>query len=522
MLPFEWSLSFFMQVGIILLALIGLATVLNGCWRLGRFIYLFSTQQRLLSEEEISKHKDKVIGVADQKAKELVNSRMQNIWFSLSSVAWTDPAYLKKEGFQLIRDIAAVYYPSSNTPEMEVTIIELLHLNERISQKLRVLFDPFKPLHQISVADIFSARDLFERTKSVMEMKGLKRGRRLAGRVWQGLNVLRPQYWVGRLLYKGASEMIGRKLLVSAFRIIGAESIQVYRASSMANRDFDFDDIDADETSQEKKVEDAEESFKNINDPLVEQELKGEEEMAQQAGGSEVEKRGRLNEMLTQTLNRFFEGSLNVWDRLSKPDPIIASYQKQGNDVKTLKDIQTLPVEVMDKTCDGYIKKGSWYSAAEGAATGLGGALTMAADAVSLLALQLRTIQQIGYCFGFDVRKPDERMFAAKLLAEAYNHPSKKEKEAVIKEMRLAANLIRGKTPLGLLQRRLFVQGTSRIAQKIGLRLGGRKTAQLIPIIGMVAGGVINKKVTHDIAVIAKEVYHDRLINQRGEQTDNP
>jgi hypothetical protein len=85
-----------------------------------------------------------------------------------------------------------------------------------------------------------------------------------------------------------------------------------------------------------------------------------------------------------------------------------------------------------------------------------------------------------------------------------------KERSALLNEMRFASNLLRGKTPLFVLRTRLFQAGLSKAAQKIGIRMGGRKVSQFIPLLGAVSGGVINKRVTKDIATIAKEVYRER------------
>ena len=79
-------------------------------------------------------------------------------------------------------------------------------------------------------------------------------------------------------------------------------------------------------------------------------------------------------------------------------------------------------------------------------------------------------------------------------------------------EMRTAASLLAGQTPFRLLQKRLFVQGFAKAAQKIGIRMGGRKAVQFVPILGSLAGGTINQKVTYDIACVARDVYRERFL----------
>ncbi|MBZ0257565.1 EcsC family protein [bacterium] len=189
--------------------------------------------------------------------------------------------------------------------------------------------------------------------------------------------------------------------------------------------------------------------------------------------------------------------------------------------IETLEHIQRLPSEQIEATAKRFRKQGEWLSAAEGVATGAGGFLLMGVDAASLLALQLRTIQQIGYCYGFDVTQPEEKIFAVKLLVEGYTHPMRQDRRTILEEMRAAAKLMKTNSPLGLLQKRMFVQGLTKAAQKIGISLGGRKTAQVLPFIGAAVGGVMNKQITKDIANIAQDVYRDRLQQLKDETNKN-
>jgi len=519
-IPMPWLLFAVMA----LFAALGVYIAVRSVWNFARLLYLLRPGAKISSLADLESKISRRITLADRKAQERIDEKVRQVTRSLKKTSWMNPVHLKDECYQLVCDVAQVYYPTSLHPELEVTIVELLHLNERISKELNVLIAPLKPLHQVSVANILTAKDLFDKTHEIVEKKGMRAGRRIASGVWTAINALNPQYWINKAIFKGASEAVGRKILASAYRIVGAEAMRVYRSSTTFNLDAaltleDEEAIIASVPEPEPVAESAHEIDAAAVESEIEMEMDKESDMDQTNPQAEEQnsKKARFTQIAVQTFSKFIEGSLTLWDKLSRPDSVIAAYHKKNPGVETLSSIQTLPIEAIDKMSSRYIHKGAWLSAAEGTITGFGGMFTIAADAVSLLALQLRAIQQVGYCHGFDVSRPDEKIFAVKLLAEAYCHPATGERKALLKEMRMAADLLTGKSPLGYLQKQLFLKGTSQIAQKIGLRLGGEKTAQVVPFLGAAVGGIINRKITKDVALIAQDVYRERLLKLRGE-----
>ncbi|MBN2329193.1 MAG: EcsC family protein [Candidatus Omnitrophica bacterium] len=505
--------------------------MLKKCWHGIRFL-LFLMRGGALPPKEESLSQEETLSTMDENAQALLNGRMREVWYSFSPVQWLDLKILQSDCRTLVQQIAGIYFPEAKQPELEVTLLELLQFNERIAHRLRLLLEEFPSFHRLTIANILEARSLLERTKQTIDKKGVQTSRRIASRIWTAINAINPNYWIQRFLFRGASEMIGRKVLTSVYRIVGVEAIRLYQASARQTHLKTLDEKDIiepeaimEEVIQEKSSESA--NLASEGDSRPENPDQKEEKMTQDQEwifpGEEndspenksKEDAEKLGSSITRVFSSFIEGSLHLWDKMVSLDKVIESFQTKGESVQCLSDIEKLPVESLDEAADGYIRKGRWATAAEGAATGFGGFLLLSADAVSLLALQLRTIQQIGYCYGFDVSRPEEKLFAAKLLAEAYNHPAGKEKDALKREMRMAAGMLGGKTPFGLLQKRLFVQGFSKIAQKIGLRFGSRKAAQFVPILGSAVGGIVNQQVTKDIANTAKEVYRDRLLEKK-------
>ena len=514
------SLPIYAWALLALFALAGVIFLSRYSWQWLRLFMLIRRGLKPLSDKEREGRLFSHLSDADRLAQELIDQRVKRIWRTVSKTHWFDLEHIRDDCFALIHDVAASYYPNSKKPEYEASLYEILLLSERVHREIKTLIAPISPLQKVSVRHLLQTKEIFERTQTVIDKRSVRAGRRLANALWTAVNVVNPQYWVSRAIYLGASEMAGRKALASIYRIVGVEAMKTYRSSSAIRPDEvmmqDFDNSLAqqpDESSIQPDVILPEKASPAYNqEDMTDIQIVETEEAMPTEWNNEQEEQSTLYENAAKTLSLFIEGSLHLWEKLASPAPILKRYSEQTSDVHVIKDIQRLPVEQIEAISKFYSKQGEWLSAAEGVATGAGGFLLMGVDAASLLALQLRTIQQIGYCYGFDVTQPEEKIFAVKLLVEGYTHPMRQDRRTLLEEMRAAAKLMKTNSPLGLLQKRMFVQGLTKAAQKIGISLGGRKTAQVLPFIGAVVGGVMNKKITKDIANIAQEVYRDRLL----------
>ncbi len=475
--------------------------------RIGRFYFIYSN---ILTAEKRDSRSFGYLSEADRKAQELIEAKTKETWRKFELSNWLDVQKVWDDSFRHIHNIAAVYHPESNKPEFEITVIELLRLNERINRRIIAILEPLTMLQQLSVNSLIETHTLINQANETIEKKGLKKGAGIASRIWQAVNAINPEYWIRRVLLQTASEVVYRKAMTSIYRIIGNEAIQVYRSSSAKPIV-----LEAMMEEEGKAREDNQQPTQAIEPEIIietERKRHDREFFAEQT-------QSRYNENLytriTKLVAQFFEGSLTLWKKLASPEPIIQYYQKQGHGIYTLQDIHTLPLDNVQIVTRRYRKSGEWLCAIEGAATGVGGFTMIAVDAVSLIALQLRTLQQIGFCYGFDMTQPEEKMFAVKLLVESYKHPSRKDRNAILTQMKWVSQLINGTSPLHVLQKQMFSNGIGKAVQIIGTKLGARKAAQLVPFIGAAVGGYLNKKVMKEIAEIADEVYRERFLSRQ-------
>ncbi len=516
------ALPVFVWIALAVLSACGLFFLCRFLWQWLKLFLLVRRGLRPLSQKERQSRLFAHLSDADRQAQELIDHKVKHIWRNASQTHWLDLKIIRHDCLVMVNEIAALYYPNSDQPEFEASLYEILLLSERVHREIKTLITPIEPLRKVSVKHLLQTKEIFEKTQSVIEKRSVRTGRRIANAVWTAVNALNPQYWVSRAVYVGASEMAGRKALASIYRIVGVEAMKTYRSTSTIRPDEKtVNEIDYITDTTQAESTTTRPPYKNdgVEPQLRDVQIVDSEEDMPPQEKPHADKQSSLYESSAKTLSRFIEGSLNLWEKLASPTPILKHYSKNHSGIQTIRDIQQLPVDEIDAAAKRYSKQGEWLSAAEGAATGAGGFILMGVDAASLIALQLRTIQQIGYCYGFDVTQSEEKIFAVKLLVEGYTHPMRQDRRTLIEEMRAAAKLMKTNSPLGLLQKRMFVQGLTKAAQKIGISLGGKKTAQALPFIGAAVGGVMNKKITKDIAKIAQEVYRDRLLQVQNKAT---
>ncbi|WP_339312562.1 EcsC family protein [Paenibacillus sp. FSL k6-2145] len=169
--------------------------------------------------------------------------------------------------------------------------------------------------------------------------------------------------------------------------------------------------------------------------------------------------------------------------------------------------VQNLPLQVLDQVADNITESRTKFAAAQGAATGFGGIVTIAADIPMVMGLSLKVLQEMALCYGYDPDEPLERIFIVKCLQ--FSSADIVGKKAIIEE--LAAYDDPDK-PIEVVSQ---MQGWREVFNSYSESFGWKKLFQLVPIAGMVFGSVSNKNTIRDVAEAGKMLYKKRLILQR-------
>jgi hypothetical protein len=218
---------------------------------------------------------------------------------------------------------------------------------------------------------------------------------------------------------------------------------------------------------------------------------------------------------------------------------IIEAYRKRGHTVDDLDDIRKLDLQVIDRVkpklglaytaaatvegaAAGFAVSGGELLATAGGVFGVGaggapGAATvigaMAADAVAVLLGTNRAVAHIAAYYGYDVDKPDERLFALAVLG--MGTATEMGKAAAYAEINKLVQMLARRAAWDQLRQNTVTRVVEQVFARIGIRITQRKLGQAVPIVGTVFGAGMNAKLFMSVTDDAERVYRERFLRER-------
>ncbi|RST77530.1 EcsC family protein [Siminovitchia acidinfaciens] len=178
-------------------------------------------------------------------------------------------------------------------------------------------------------------------------------------------------------------------------------------------------------------------------------------------------------------------------------------------DVRSLDDLDSLSIQEMDHAVSKLANNRKRLAVVQGASTGVGGIFTLSIDIPLLLGLQLKTLQDIAICYGYDPNDKKERMYIVKILQ--FVSSDIVGKEVILKQLSLI------ESPDQEQQREIIseLQGWREVVFTYRDQVGWKKLFQMIPVAGMVFGAFINRSAVKELAEAGKMLYRKRRIKER-------
>ncbi len=101
----------------------------------------------------------------DLQAYALIEAERQKVWKSLSTKTSISPGKIYQLVFELIREIARIYYPDSEHPEWQASVVDLLELNDRIIERVKTYLDefPLNTIKDLNIQDILRYKGYYDR-----------------------------------------------------------------------------------------------------------------------------------------------------------------------------------------------------------------------------------------------------------------------------------------------------------------------------------------------------------------------
>jgi hypothetical protein len=133
---------------------------------------------------------------------------------------------------ELIQQIAAVYHPEDERPELHASLSELISLQTRISVRLQALLEtlPLRAVKDVELETILYYHQVYKQFTGHPTYLFLKRHHldKIARWSWMVKNIASPWYWGYRAAYYGGKEMLARYFLARMATIVGVEAIRLY------------------------------------------------------------------------------------------------------------------------------------------------------------------------------------------------------------------------------------------------------------------------------------------------------
>jgi len=211
----------------------GISLFLVRHWTLKRFNTALDREEADLDDLDISLPDPQP---QDQEALRLLREYRRRYLLKL----WPDTRFSFREindlSQTLVTEIARIYYPEEERPELKASLADLVALYRRVGVRLTAWLEtaPFRPLRDMELATVMLIHDTYQKVKDNPVHQFLKRHHlyRAARWVWGAVNIANPYYWGRRAAYKSSREFLARIFLAKVVTVVGEEAMRLYSRRS--------------------------------------------------------------------------------------------------------------------------------------------------------------------------------------------------------------------------------------------------------------------------------------------------
>lgn len=139
---------------------------------------------------------------------------------------------INEMSLKLLQEIAAIYYPDEERPELKASLADLVALHNRVGARLAAWLEtfPIRPFKDVEIRTVLRYHELYQNLKHHPGYRFIKR-HHLDGLVrwgWSVYNYANPWYWGRKGAYQGGKEVAVRLLLARIAAFVGEEAILLY------------------------------------------------------------------------------------------------------------------------------------------------------------------------------------------------------------------------------------------------------------------------------------------------------
>lgn len=208
-------------------------------WGLSLFMVRHWTKKRLLADlnQEESGMAGMEISLEEPRPEELqalevVRAYRRRFLLSLSPGTGLSFGAITDTAQNLVRDIAQVYYPEEDRPELRASLADLVGLYNRVGERLSRWLEtlPARPFKDVELSTVFWVHETYQKVTQHSAYQFLKRQHldRAARWLWTVKNAANPWYWSRRAVVTGGKEAFARLFLAQVASLVGEEAIHLY------------------------------------------------------------------------------------------------------------------------------------------------------------------------------------------------------------------------------------------------------------------------------------------------------
>lgn len=193
--------------------------------------------RRRRPEEDRERPEDLAISLPDprpedQAALEVIRAHRRRFLLNLWPDTQLSFAAVNDLSLAVIKEVARVYYPGEERPELKASLADLVALHNRVGARLRAWLEtlPLRAIKDVELETWLQYHEIYRTVTShpgylVLKRYHLDKAVRFA---WAVKNYANPWYWGSKAAYTGGKEAFGRLFLARVAAVVGEEAMRLY------------------------------------------------------------------------------------------------------------------------------------------------------------------------------------------------------------------------------------------------------------------------------------------------------
>lgn len=155
--------------------------------------------------------------------------------------------YFYKSIYELIKEIAGQFYPKSKNPICELSLNEIIMLDQYIVKKIDDLLSKkglnlFRNLKLSTIMLLVNKKNEIDNSKLIKNAKKYK-VKKIYSIALTALNVINPYHWFKKLVVNPSINLLLNKIFILCYTIIGEETYNVYSKQAFINDDEELKEL---------------------------------------------------------------------------------------------------------------------------------------------------------------------------------------------------------------------------------------------------------------------------------------